>query len=109
MNPSSPDVTPHDPAAPLVDVNRTGGEPAEGIGENGGWTRSTRLAESLLSAGAGYHDREYLLARCGCALRFSHLFRPEHLALVRHAERIADGDVPPSPPAAGETDLLTEL
>lgn len=92
MNPSSTDVIP-DEQVTGVDVNRLGGGPAEGIGENGGWARSTRLAKSLMSSGAGVHEREYRLVMCGCVMRFSHLFKADHLNLVHHAYRIADGEV----------------
>ncbi len=66
------------------------------------------LAEALVAA-PRFSDRERLLARCGCARRFAHLFRAEHVALVGHAERVADGDVPPRPPKPVEPDPLTEL
>lgn len=87
-----------------------GDEPAEGIGENGGWARSTRLAESLRAAGDGDPLREPRLVRCGCALRFSHLFGAVHFALVRQAYRIADRLDASSRRRPGvETDPLTEL
>jgi pSer/pThr/pTyr-binding forkhead associated (FHA) protein len=53
--------------------------------------------------------REAVLTRCGCARRFAHLFRPEHLATVERAERTADGvESAPSPRPVG-SDPLTAL
>jgi diguanylate cyclase (GGDEF)-like protein len=69
----------------------------------------TPLPKWLLTTGVSYLDREYRLARCGCARRFSHLFRPEHFAVILHAERIADGDVQPCLDQQVGTDLLTVL
>jgi len=42
---------------------------------------------------SSWHDRKFLLAKCACARRVSHLLEPDDFRAIARAERLADGEV----------------